>query len=41
MNLWSIGDYFDDRPLQLPPMVDPYTGKRIEGALLKGVYIPN
>ena len=33
MNLWSIADYFDERPCPLPPMANPYTGKRIEGAL--------
>ena len=33
MNLWSIADYFDNRPCILPPMADPYTGDRIEGAL--------
>ena len=27
MNLWSIADYFDDRPPPLPPMNNPYTGK--------------
>ncbi|MDE0021395.1 MAG: DNA methyltransferase [Candidatus Poribacteria bacterium] len=33
MNLWSIEDHFDDRPMQLPPMADPYTGKRIDETL--------
>ena len=33
MNLWSIAEYFDNRLLQLPPMANPYTGKRIEGTL--------
>ena len=34
MNLWSIHDYFDDRPPRLPPMNNPYTGKPMaQGAL--------
>lgn len=33
MNLWSVEDHFNDRPLQLPPMADPYTGKRIKDRL--------
>ncbi len=33
INLWSIADYFDNRPCILPPMANPYTGERIEGTL--------
>ncbi len=27
MQMWSIADYFDQRPARLPTMNDPYTGK--------------
>ncbi len=27
VQLWSIRDYFEERPLKLPIMADPYTGK--------------
>ncbi len=34
LNRWSIADYFDERPPQLPPMNNPYTGKPMtQGAL--------
>ncbi len=30
LNLWSIEDYYDDRPCPLPPMTDPYTGQPLK-----------
>ncbi len=33
MRLWSISDYFENRPCLLPPMADAYTGKRIDETL--------
>ena len=31
--LWSIDDYFNNRPCPLPPMTNPYTGKRMQQGL--------
>ncbi len=31
--LWSIADYFEDRPPRLPPLANPYTGKAMQKSL--------
>ncbi len=31
--LWSMDDYFNNRPCPLPPMTNPYTGKRMQQGL--------
>ena len=31
--LWSIADYFEDRPPRLPPLANPYTGKAMQESL--------
>ena len=31
--LWSIDDYFNNRPCPLPPMTNPYTGKLMQQGL--------
>ncbi len=33
MNLWSIENYFDNRYPPMPPMLDPYNGKKIRDKL--------
>ena len=36
VQLWSMEDYFDDRPPLLPPLADPYTGKAMAPYLRVG-----
>ena len=33
LRLWSIDDYFNNRPCPLPPMTNPYTGKLMQQGL--------
>ncbi|MDE0020836.1 MAG: DNA methyltransferase [Candidatus Poribacteria bacterium] len=33
LSLWSIDDYFNNRPCPLPPMTNPYTGKLMQQGL--------
>ncbi len=33
LNLWSIEDYYNNRPCLLPPMADPYTGQLFKPSL--------
>ena len=33
--LWSIADYFEDRPPKMPPLANPYTGKAMDQTLLQ------
>ena len=33
LHLWSIDDYFNNRPCPLPPMTNPYTGKLMQQGL--------
>lgn len=32
--LWSISEYFDDRPPRIPTMLDPHTGRPMQGRLV-------
>ena len=38
LNLWSIKEYFDGKPINLPQMMDPYTGKKMKHDMIEGLF---